>query len=181
MREDYRRRLLRLARETLHGHLGLGPGPGAESWALWPESLLPGGVFVTLKTLDGSLRGCLGKVQSSEPRWQTVEKLTAEAACEDPRFAPVRPEEAGDLRISLSLLSEPATLSDYRQIRLGVDGVILWKGSRHGLFLPEVPLEQGWDLPETLHHLARKAGLHPDSWRDSDCRFEIFQSQHFGE
>ena len=37
---------------------------------------------------------------------------------------------------------------------------------RSSVFLPQVPVEQGWDLPTYLRELAMKAGLPPDGWKN---------------
>jgi len=41
--------------------------------------------------------------------------------------------------------------------------------------------EQGWDLETTLTHLARKAGLPAEIWREPDCRFKTFRAIVLGE
>ena len=41
------------------------------------------------------------------------------------------------------------------------------------MFLPEVATEQGWTGEETLSHLARKASLPADAWREG-ARFQVF-------
>ena len=63
---------------------------------------------------------------------------------------------------------------------LGRDGVYLIKGGRRAVYLPQVAVEQGWDLDETLSSLARKAGLGSDAWKEG-ARFEVFQAQVFHE
>jgi AMMECR1 domain-containing protein len=55
-------------------------------------------------------------------------------------------------------------------------------GERNGaLFLPQVPLEEGWDREELLVNLCRKAGLGDDAWQRSDARFYVFAGQWFEE
>jgi AMMECR1 domain-containing protein len=39
---------------------------------------------------------------------------------------------------------------------------------------------QGWDLSETLSHLAMKADLAHDDWHDG-CEFHVFEAIVFGE
>ena len=48
------------------------------------------------------------------------------------------------------------------------------------VFLPQVAPEQGWDIATTLSHLARKAGLASDAWREG-ASFETFQADVFHE
>ena len=48
------------------------------------------------------------------------------------------------------------------------------------MFLPQVAPEQGWTLEETLSHLALKAGLAADAWKEG-ARFDVFEALVFGE
>jgi AMMECR1 domain-containing protein len=48
------------------------------------------------------------------------------------------------------------------------------------VFLPQVAPEQGWDVSQTLTHLASKAGLPEDAWKDG-AEFLVFQAEVFGE
>ena len=74
----------------------------------------------------------------------------------------------------------PAPVASYQDIRIGTDGVILQKGSRSAVFLPQVAPEQGWDVTQTLTHLAMKAGLPSNAWKE-DTRFLVFQAEVFAE
>jgi AMMECR1 domain-containing protein len=56
----------------------------------------------------------------------------------------------------------------------------LEKNGRFAVFLPQVAPEQAWDLPTTLTHLSRKAGLPPDAWQ-TGAAFETFQAEVFHE
>ena len=49
------------------------------------------------------------------------------------------------------------------------------------LFLPQVPLDEGWDLETTLIHLSRKAGLPDDAWQSEGARFYVFAGEWFGD
>ncbi|MPM62885.1 hypothetical protein SDC9_109763 [bioreactor metagenome] len=51
----------------------------------------------------------------------------------------------------------------------------LSKHGRSAVFLPQVAPEQNWDLPTTLTHLAMKAGLGPDDWREG-AQFTVFEA-----
>ena len=42
------------------------------------------------------------------------------------------------------------------------------------MFLPKIPIEQGWDLTTTLEHLSVKAGLNAHAWQQ-DCSLLIFE------
>ena len=62
---------------------------------------------------------------------------------------------------------------------MSADGVILTKEGRRALYLPQVAVEQGWDLVETLRHLAAKAGLAPDDWKGAEL--QTFQGYVYSE
>ena len=59
------------------------------------------------------------------------------------------------------------TISDeadlLRQLRPGVDGLVIMDGNRRALFLPSV-WEQLPDPKTFLSHLKHKAGMAPDHW-----------------
>ncbi len=144
---------------------------------LGPSLLIPCGAFVTL-TKQGQLRGCIGYIEGIKPLVDTVVENAASAAVGDPRFPPVEPEEIPTLELEISVLSPLRTVSSPQDIVVGVHGVLLDKGGHRAVFLPQVAPEQGWDLDTTLTHLALKAGLGPDGWREG-CRFQVFTATVF--
>ena len=117
--------------------------------------------FVSLKTLSGELRGCIGTIEAS--RATLAEEIIANAisaATNDPRFDPVRPEELSNLRYSVDVLFPPeeAVLEDLDPTAYGV--IVEDKsGGRRGLLLPDIP---GIDNAEhQVEIAARKAGIEP--------------------
>ena len=74
----------------------------------------------------------------------------------------------------------PRPVAGPDEIVLGRDGVILTKGGRSAVFLPQVATEQGWDRATMLDHLCRKAGLGAGEWRKG-AEFLVFQADVFGE
>src|SRR5437870_3734547 len=99
-----RRELLRIARATLREHLATGYLPPGSPHR---KSLLRNcGAFVTIK-IAGHLRGCMGRVEADKPLFLAVEELTVAAATRDPRFEPIRGEEMKDVRLTISVLSNP--------------------------------------------------------------------------
>lgn len=126
--------------------------------------------FVTLH-LHGALRGCIGHLEASLPLVRDVADNAFAAAFRDPRFPPLRRDELPGLDLHISILTpaEPMEFSSeadlLRQLRPGVDGLILAEGAARGTFLPSV-----WEsLPDPrafLQHLKQKAGLSPDHWSD---------------
>ncbi|RAP27963.1 AMMECR1 domain-containing protein [Candidatus Marinamargulisbacteria bacterium SCGC AG-343-D04] len=133
-----------------------------------------GGVFVTLKK-GGELRGCIGRIISDIPVYECVYKMAKAAAFQDFRFSPLTKDEVEDVSISISLLTVPRTISSYQEIRLGKHGVILRYGTASSVFLPEVAVEQGWDLETMLRHLAQKAGLSGEIFRKAE--YDVFESE----
>ncbi len=118
--------------------------------------------FVSLKTLDGELRGCIGTI---EPARDTLaEEVVANAisaANNDPRFDPVSEDELSNLRYSVDVLfpSEPAVMEE---LDPRVFGVIVEdeSGTRRGLLLPDIPGIV--DARQQVEIAARKAGIGPD-------------------
>lgn len=138
------------------------------------------GVFVTLR-IDGALRGCIGRITVQRPLRDTLPIVTRDAALADRRFDPLTAAEVPRTTIEHSLLTEPHRVATPDAIELGRHGVILSAQGRRAVFLPEVAVEQAWDLPTTLRTLSRKAGLLPDAWTAADAQFEVFETIHYGE
>lgn len=144
-------------------------------------------VFVTLKKTDpleiagvGELRGCIGQVVPTYPLDLAVVKSALDAALDDPRFPEVEPWELPKLAVEVTVLSPIVPVGSWKEIQVGTHGVVLEKGGRRALFLPQVAVEQGWTLEETLDHLALKAGLGRGEWR-SGATFSVFTGQVFRE
>ncbi|MBI4879753.1 MAG: AmmeMemoRadiSam system protein B [Planctomycetes bacterium] len=136
-------------------------------------------VFVTLKK-NGELRGCIGNTRPIGTLAQSIIARTVSAAQHDPRFSPVTEEELPSISIEISVLTLPRAVASHEEIVVGQDGVILTKGPRSAVFLPQVAPEQGWSREEMLDQLSRKAGLAAGAWREG-ATFEVFQAQVFGE
>tara|TARA_A100001011_G_scaffold386919_1_gene463762 strand:- start:422 stop:1027 length:606 start_codon:yes stop_codon:yes gene_type:complete len=140
----------------------------------------PYGCFVTL-TKNNDLRGCIGTIIPTQSLAQHVLENVLKSAFEDFRFSPVTTEELHALHIEITVLSPNHPIESYQEIVLGTHGIILEKEGCRALFLPQVAIEQGWTVDETLTHLARKAGLDPNAWKEPDCRFFVFEGLVFSE
>ena len=162
--------LLKIARETLESYVKDKKIPEFEI----PFDTLKSnaGAFVTLN-LKGNLRGCIGRISADKPLYQVVVENAVNSSSRDHRFSPVTPAELKDIHLEITVLSPPIEVDSYKDIIIGKHGVILRKGSSGAVFLPQVAVEQGWDLAATLTHLAMKAGLPPDAWKKG-AKFEIF-------
>lgn len=170
-------RLLALARETITQALKTGERRAA---AAEPKELTEGmqavrGGFVTLHK-GGELRGCIGEIVPRREIWKVVREQALNAAFHDPRFSQLETEELGEIDIEISMLTPPKPVGSWREIEIGRHGMVLTKGGRSAVFLPQVAPEQGWGIEETLTHLAMKAGLPPDAWR-SGAEFLVFEAQ----
>lgn len=133
--------------------------------------------FVSIKTTNGDLRGCMGTI---EPARNTLaeELITSAitAATRDPRFPPVRADELVNLKYSVDVLTspEPASLEDLDPKKYGVI-VEEENGSRRGLLLPNL---KGIDtVAQQVEIVSRKAGIKPGL----PLRFLRFQAVRYGE
>jgi AmmeMemoRadiSam system protein A len=140
----------------------------------------PCGAFVTLH-INGNLRGCIGRMTAGLPLEQTVRIMAAEAAFGDPRFPPLQKGELPKCHIEISALSPMEICGDPRSVEVGVHGLYLIHRGRAGVLLPQVPVEQGWDLDEYLDYICVKAGLPPRSYEAPGAELFTFTAAVFGE
>ena len=177
--------LLSCARETIAAKLEKREPAYAYKPANADSALLkPCGAFVTLHTNNQGkrdLRGCIGRMIASTPLEKTVRVMALEAAFGDPRFPPLSREEYPRISIEISALSPLEPCPDPRSVKVGVHGVYLIHRGRAGVLLPQVPVEQGWDLDEYLDYISIKAGLPPGSWDDPAAERYTFTAIVFGE
>lgn len=139
----------------------------------------PRGVFVTLRK-NGELRGCIGFAEPVAPLGRAVVQAAIYAATEDPRFPPVKPAELKDIRVEVSVMTPLREITDARKVEVGRHGLVVSRGERRGLLLPQVPVENGWDRETFLEQASLKAGLPPDAWRRGAKLF-VFEAIVFGE
>ena len=129
---------------------------------------------MSLHENGGELRGCIGHVSSDRPLGEVIRQVAVSAAQNDPRFPPIEPEELADLRIEISVLSEPVPVDVPQRARLviGRDGVLVRSGGTHAVLLPQVATEHGLGPEAFLDAVCQKAGLRPGSWREP--RTQVF-------
>lgn len=151
----------------------------------YPAALQPQRAsFVTLR-IDNDLRGCIGSLEAYQPLVMDVAHNAYAAAFRDPRFSPLMASEFPALEIQISVLSPPTPLhftdeADLlRQLRPGVDGLILNCRGHRGTFLPSV-----WEsLPrreDFLGELKRKAGLEENFW-SRDVEVQRYTTESFSD
>ena len=177
--------LLRLARSSLESRVRGAEAPRVDLDSVSPRLRADGASFVTL-TIDGELRGCIGALEARQPLAADVAEHAVAAALDDPRFAPVRPDELTSIDVEVSRLTAPRDL-EYRdpadlitKLRPGVDGVILRDGPRRATFLPQV-WEKLPDKAEFLDHLCAKMGARSDAWRTGHLQVQTYQVEEFHE
>jgi len=173
-----REALLKLARATLERFLTLGDAPivrPAEP-GLWQKRA----AFVTLEE-DGELRGCIGELVGRRPLYLSVQWAALSAALADPRFPPLTAEELSQVEIEVSALTPLEEVQDINDIEVGTHGLLIAKGGKQGVLLPQVAVEEGWDREAFLRAVCRKAGLPEDAWQDEDARLYSFTAEVFRE
>lgn len=177
---EQRTQLLRIARQSIEAVLD---GRRAElDLAQLDEALRrPSGAFVSLHTNDGDLRGCIGSIAPVAPLCEAVSANAINAACRDPRFHPLRKDELATVHIEISVMSPVVVVADPADIEVGRDGLIITRGNRRGLLLPQVASEYDWDRETFLRQTCLKAGVPAESWREAGCRIEKFSAEVFGE
>lgn len=171
--------LLKLARDEINFNLTKDKPPYLD--ALDEKLMQVRSCFITLHTASGALRGCIGNIEPFQPLAENIIHNAKNSAFGDPRFPPVSADEVDSLVIEISILTVPEPIPSYTDFEVGKHGIILNKGGRGAVFLPQVAPEQGWDAATTLTHLSMKAGLSPDAWKDEDCQFRVFEAIYFSE
>jgi AmmeMemoRadiSam system protein A len=172
--------LLDLARLAVA--VAAGARPGSDLDTALAAGALPertAGAFVTL-TERGELRGCMGNLDPDNPAWASVVEAARWAARGDPRFLGVEPDELAALHVDVSILGPMARLAGPGAFRPGVDGIVVRRGGRRGLLLPEVADSVGHGPTAMLAACCRKAGLPHDAWRDPGTELWVFRTHRFG-
>ena len=180
--------LLRIARSTLETFVSTGETIQLSSFELTDTLRLERCAFVTLRKRE-ELRGCIGSTNNTKALALSVRDNTVGSSAHDPRFEPVAVGELADIHIEISALTggdEPGSpfrrLKDIGEIVLGRDGLFVRRpNQRGGLLLPQVPLDQGWDVEQYLRELCRKARYDENAWQEPDVELYRFSAQVFGE
>ncbi len=153
--------LVQLARQAIHAYVRdrkrISPPPPEQ---MTPEMQEQAGVFVSLHTKDGALRGCIGTFHPTQPNVaEEIISNAISAATRDPRFYPITPDELDDLDISVDVLTEPEPVDSIKELDAKKYGVIVESGWRKGLLLPDL---EGVETPQQQIDICRrKAGIGP--------------------
>ncbi|TFH36467.1 MAG: AmmeMemoRadiSam system protein B [Bacteroidia bacterium] len=160
--------LLKIARENISARLYEKAPPVTEEKIITPKLKETLGAFVTL-TINGKLRGCIGRFMPSNPLWQIVRDMALSAAFSDTRFDPLGREELKKVRIEISVLSPLKKISEISEIEPGKHWIYISKDYKSGTFLPQVAEGKNWTVEELLGYISRdKAGLGWNGWRDAE-------------
>jgi AmmeMemoRadiSam system protein B/AmmeMemoRadiSam system protein A len=177
LQNSEKKALLKFARETIRRYLTTQTVPLARNFPARMD--FPQGAFVTLKE-NGQLRGCIGHIPSDYELGKTVGAMAIHAAIYDPRFVPVQLNELENIEIEISVLTPMQPIASPDEIIVGRDGVVMFKGDRSAVFLPQVAVENHWDRIQMLENLCSKGGWPAGCWK-RDTRLEVFQAEVFDE
>jgi len=142
-----------------------------------------GGCFVTLRSVDGQLRGCMGSFKPLGILAETVDRVARMSLTKDSRFNDQRisPSELDSLRIVVSVLEELQVTDDPAGLQVGRHGILIKQGQEQGCLLPQVAVERGWSAQEFLSQCCvLKAGLPMNAWRRDDAEVFLFEAEIIG-
>lgn len=152
-------------------------GPAQPPFKAGGELAERGAVFVTVRNLEGELRGCRGVTEPAAAdlvaeTWHCA----AAAAFSDPRFSPVTAVELPDLRFSVTLLGPLEPVVSPAELNPAVYGVqVSAPDGRSGVLLPAIAGIR--TVAEQLAMVRQKAGIDPVE----SVRLKRFAARCFGE
>jgi len=179
LNNEQKKILLNFTRLTIESYLKGKSLPGKSYLKNFPDDFINWncGVFVTLY-LNNKLKGCIGILDTKENIVKNLQEAAINSATKDYRFSAISLKDLPKVKIEISILSPFKKINDLKEITLGIHGIYVKKGYRSGLFLPQVAIEQHWDLTQTLNYLcAHKAGLAENAWKDKDTKIYIFTTE----
>jgi AmmeMemoRadiSam system protein A len=175
--EEDRKAILEVARQdVLHAVCNDRPLSSFPTTGIFAERR---GLFVTLR-VAAKLRGCIGVIEGSAALGETLARCAADAALHDPRFSRLRAEELAALEIEVSLLSPPQPIRP-EEVEIGNHGLLVERGPRRGLLLPQVAVEHRLNREQFLAETCAKAGLPRDAWKDPETKLYGFQCEIIAE
>ena len=121
------------------------------------------------------LRGCIGTIEPTQNSLaEEIIHNAISAGIKDPRFDSVAEEELEELIYSVDVLKSPEPIESIEDLDVEKYGVIVTKGFRRGLLLPNI---EGVETPEEQVNIAlTKAGIRKDENYTLE-RFEVIR--HF--
>jgi len=161
---------VRLARYSLEHYIKT--GRRAKLPENLPDELLGrrAGVFVSLKK-GGRLRGCIGTISPATASVaEEIMRNAVSSGTEDPRFEPVAEEELSELIYNVDVLSAPEPVLSEEELDVKRFGVIVTKGHRRGLLLPD--LDGVNTVRKQIDIAKQKAGIRKEEKAELQ-RFEV--------
>lgn len=159
---------VKIARETIESYLKFGQIPEVRD--IPKELASRGGVFVSLKKA-GQLRGCIGTIEATQPNLLTEIQVNAvSASTKDPRFWPLEEDELDKIAYSVDILGPVEPIDSIDSLDVKNYGVIVEKGSRRGLLLPDLPGVES--VIDQVNIAKQKAGISEDEEVDL-YRFKV--------
>ncbi len=148
-----------MARQSIACHLE-GKNDKSMGTIISEDNLMkrPRACFVSLKTSEGQLRGCIGTVTPlRESLAEEIFDNSISAATRDPRFPPVSRRELDELLVSVDILSEPYEVDNIEDLDVKRFGIIVEKGYRRGVLLPD--LDGVTNIEQQIAIATSKAGI----------------------
>ena len=166
------KRLLEIARKTLCDFVrGNKPVPEqSDDPYLTSDNY---GAFVSLYKGD-ELRGCVGTCSPRDPLYKIIIDMTEAAASRDRRMTPVSRDELEQIRLDITVISPLVKTAQPLTLEVGKHGLLVARGRRRAVLLPQVATEHGWEMEMFLAETCLKAGLRRDDWRRSDTEISAF-------
>jgi AmmeMemoRadiSam system protein A len=175
--EEDRKAILELARQAvLHAVWNERPLSTFPTTGIFAEHR---GLFVTLHA-GKKLRGCIGMIEGHTNLGETLVRCAVDAALHDPRFSRMRAEEMDALEIEVSLLS-PLLPIRPEEVEIGNHGLLVERGPRRGLLLPQVAVEHRLSREQFLTETCVKAGLPREAWKDPETKLYGFHCEIIAE
>lgn len=169
--ERDRRELLRIARASIREHFLTGMLPPGTPHR--QPLLEPCGAAVQIHRADG-LAGQALELAPTDPIFLTIEKLAVEAT----QRAEIAPDEIPSIKISIALLSPiEATSAPSSSLIPGLHGVVVTRGPRRGICLPDATRDATALLDDACAH----AAMQPGAWRDERVQVALFAALTFTE
>ena len=147
-----------LARLTVETYIKTYKTPSAPE-KLTGVEIKQAGAFVSIKTNDNELRGCIGTILSTEDSIiKEIINNAVSAATRDPRFPAIIEEELEGLKYSVDILHPPErafTIEELDPKNYGI--IVISETGKQGLLLPDL---EGVDTVEQQIMICqRKAGM----------------------
>lgn len=163
---------VKLARDTIENYVRTGRKIRLPDGL--PHDMTDGqaGVFVSIHK-HGKLRGCIGTfLPVTACIGQEIIDNAVSAASRDPRFEPITPDELEWLDINVDVLSAPEDIPSKDFLDVKRYGVIVTKGHRRGLLLPDL---DGVDTVDEQIAIAKKKAGISESEQCGLQRFEVIR------